>query len=271
MKCNIYSSLGIVSIILIISIIILVYYKNMKDNNMKHNNIEGFHDNLDDLITANNKLLNTNINNLLNSQINVSSNPDIIDKELQSNIAKKIDSSTSDIVSQYSQNNNINNQLINDLEKNITDLENIVSNKLKKNLSSSKYSHIKSLNNGMEVDLFNTPNTVFKDQRSGINTNSYLVGLNYGCLSVGANDYDIYKCNDLNPKQQFKIEHIINEDEYKQNIDKAFNFDKVDRSSINYPFAMVKSINNDNCLTNNNGYVTVQPCYAYEAQRWFAL
>ena len=84
MKCNIYSGLGIVSIILIISIMILLYYKNMKDNNMKINkkNInEGFYDNLDDLIADNNKLLNTNINNLVSRQINISSNPDIIDKE----------------------------------------------------------------------------------------------------------------------------------------------------------------------------------------------
>ena len=49
MKCNGY--LGIVSIILIIGILILVYYKNMKDNN-----IEGFYQNLDDIISSNNLL-----------------------------------------------------------------------------------------------------------------------------------------------------------------------------------------------------------------------
>lgn len=238
---------------------------------MKNNNIEGFYDKLDDLIVANDNLLNTNINNLLTSKINISSNPDIIDKELQSNISKKIISSTSNIVTNYSTNNNINSQLIDDLENNVTDLENIINNTIKQKLTSTKYSIIKSLNNGMEVDLFNTPNTFYKDLRSGINTDSFLIGLNNGCLSVSLNEYDIYKCNDKNPKQQFKMQHVINDEEYKQNVDKVINFDNIDTSKINYPFVMMKSVNNDNCLTNNNGYVTVQPCYAYEAQRWMPL
>ena len=78
----------------------------------------------------------------------------------------------------------------------------------------------------MEVDLFNTSNTVYKDPRSGINTDSFLIGLNNGCLSVGINDYDIYKCNDLNPKQYFNLEHIINDTEYKQNLDKSIDIGK---------------------------------------------
>jgi hypothetical protein len=266
MKCNIYSGLGIISIILIISIIILVYYKNMKDDN-----IEAFYDKLDDMIVSNNKLLNTNLNNLISSQINTVSDPNTIDKELQYNIAQKLNSNASDIVKQYSTTNQINNKLITELEKNVTDLENMINNKIRNNLTSTKYSIIKSLNNGMEVDLFNTPNTVYKDERSGINTKSFLVGLNNGCLSVGLDDYDIYQCDDLNIKQQFKLQHVINDVEYKQNVDKAVNFDNVDTTKINYPFVMVKSLNNDNCLTNNNGNITVQPCYAYEAQRWMPL
>ncbi len=250
---------------------ILVYYKNIKDNNTKNYNIEGFYDKLDELIVSNNKLLNANISNLLSNKIKIISNPDIIDKELQSNVSKNIDSNTSNIVLQYSKSNNINEQLINDLESNVTDLENIINNKIKKKLSTTNYSLIKSLNNGMNVDLFNTPNTFYKDHRSGVNTKSFLVGLNNGCLSVGVNDYDIYKCNDLNPKQQFKLEHIINDTQYKKNVDKSINFDNFDTSKVNYPFAMVKSLNNDNCLTNNNGVITVQPCYTYEAQRWMPL
>ena len=272
MKCNIYSGLGIVSIILIISIMILVYYKNMEDNNnMKNKNIEGFYDTLDDLLYTNNKLLNTNINNLVSSKINVNSRPDIVDKELQSNIAKNIVSNTSDVIKKYNTSNKINEKLIDKLENNVSDLENIINNKIKKKLTSTKYSVVKSLNNGMEVDLFNTPNTFFKDSRSGINTDAFLIGLNNGCLSVGINDYDIYKCNDLNPKQYFNVKHIINDTEYKQNVDNSINFDNVDVSKVSYPFAMVKSLNNDNCLTNNNGTITVQPCYAYEAQRWMPL
>jgi hypothetical protein len=264
MKCNGY--LGIVSIILIIGILILVYYKNMKDNN-----IEGFYDNIDDIISENNKLLNINLNNLISSKININSDPEIIDIELQSNISDNVKSNSNDIAKNYNNSNKINEKLITELENNVTDLENIITNKIKKNLSSTQYSIIKSMNNGMEFNLFNTPNTVYKDTRSGIMTKSFLVGLNNGCMSVGANDYGVYKCDDKNPRQQFKMQHIINDTEYKQNVDKVINFDNVDTSKVKYPFVMMKSSNNDNCLTNNNGNITVQPCYAYEAQRWMAM
>jgi len=274
MKCNGY--LALVSIILIIGILTLVYYKNMKDkdienNNIEDNNIEGFYDSLDDTIKANNKLLNTNLNNLISSKINIYSDPSKIDNDLESSISNSIKISGNDISKNYNNNNTINEKLISDLENNVMDLENIVINKIKKNLSSTNYSIIKSMNNGMEFDLFNTPNTFYKDTRSGIMTKSFLVGLNNGCLSVGANDYGVYKCDDKNIKQQFKMQHVINDTQYKQNIDKAINFDNVDTSKVKYPFVMMKSSNNENCLTNNNGHITVQPCYAYEAQRWMPI
>ena len=73
----------------------------------------------------------------------------------------------------------------------------------------------------MDITLTNTPNTQFIDQQTGVNTNAYMVNINKGCLSVGATDYDIYKCNDKNIKHLFKMQHIINEDDYNKNIDIA--------------------------------------------------
>jgi len=134
-----------------------------------------------------------------------------------------------------------------------------------------KYTKMKSLNNGMEMDLISTPNTMFQDLKTGSNTGAYLVGVNNGCISVGANDYDVYKCNDKNVKQFFKMEHILNETAYANHIDSAVPFDNVDKSNISYPFAMLKSVNNENCLTNNHGTLTVQPCYSFTAQRWMPL
>ena len=110
-----------------------------------------------------------------------------------------------------------------------------------------------------------------KDKNTGKITNSYLVNVNNGCLSVGANDYDVYKCNDKNPKQLFRMKHIMNETEYERNIDKALPFDNVDKKNINYPFAMIKSTNTDECLTNNHGTLTIQPCYSFVSQRWMPL
>ena len=67
------------------------------------------------------------------------------------------------------------------------------------------------------------------------------------------------------------IEHILNETAYQNNIDSSLPIDNTDKTSINYPFVMMKSINNENCLTNNHGSITVQPCYSFVAQRWFPL
>jgi hypothetical protein len=121
------------------------------------------------------------------------------------------------------------------------------------------------------MNLVSTPNTYFQDARTGSNVAAYMVGVNNGCLSVGANDYDVFACNDRNPKQYFKMEQILNETAYQNNIDSALPFDNIDKSRINYPFVMMRSINNENCLTNNHGTLTVQPCYSYVAQRWMPL
>ena len=134
-----------------------------------------------------------------------------------------------------------------------------------------QYTHIKSLNNGLEMNLLSTPNTQFQDPKTGNKIPAYMLNVNNGCLSVGASDYDVYKCNDLNPKQYFKMEQIMNETAYQNNIDSSLPFDNIDKSKINYPFTMLRSINNENCLTNNHNNLTVQPCYSYVAQRWIPL
>jgi hypothetical protein len=118
------------------------------------------------------------------------------------------------------------------------------------------------------MTLSQTPKTVFLDQGTGVNTAAYMVHLNNGCLSVGATDYDVYKCDENNYKHLFKMEHVINETGYQKNIDKTVPFNNTDLSKINYPFVLMRSVNNKNCLTNQNGNITVQPCDSLTAQRW---
>jgi hypothetical protein len=138
-------------------------------------------------------------------------------------------------------------------------------------IKTKQFTRIKSLDNGLEMNLISTPNTYFQDDRTGSNVAAYMVSVNNGCLSVGANDYDVFACNDRNSKQYFKMEQILNETIYQNNIDSALPFDNIDKTRINYPFVMMRSINNENCLTNNHGTLTVQPCYSYVAQRWMPL
>ena len=67
------------------------------------------------------------------------------------------------------------------------------------------------------------------------------------------------------------MQHIMNKDMYQNAIDTALPIDNTDFNKINYPFVMLKSVNTENCLTNNHGSLTVQPCYTFESQRWFAM
>jgi hypothetical protein len=200
----------------------------------------------------------------------VNYDPNKVYLDYKNNITSNVNSITTNIQSSLYK-SNINDTRITNLENSVSDLENLVYNLNLNNISDKKYNSIKSLNNGMEMKLVSTQNTVFNDAKTGSKMPAYMVMANDGCLSVGATDYDIYKCNDKNPKQLFKMEHILNETAYQNNIDSALPIDNTNKANINYPFVMMKSVNNENCLTNNHGVLTVQPCYSFVAQRWFPL
>lgn len=286
--CNTYLGLSIISIILIISIIILILYKNHKDskinqiksNNNQNNNkinkeyftiasdsdeltIMNNNKDINNIITEINKIIPQNYINELNQ-----TNKENIDINFQNNIKTIINKYIKNIKHNNVNNSNTIDDNITNLENKIIDLENIT-NKLKLNkITEQKYSKIKSLNNGQEITLTQTPNTKYINSEIGKTMNGYMVNMNDGCLSVGSIDYDIYKCNDKNQKHLFSMEYIINEQEYKKHIDKSLPFDNIDKKNIVYPFTMIKSVNNKNCLTNQNGNITVQPCYSFKAQRW---
>ena len=286
--CNTYLGLSIISIILIISIIILILYKNHKDskinqiksNNNKNDNkinkeyftiasdadeltIMNNNKDINDIIREINKIRPQNYINELYEE-----NEEQIDINLQNDIKENINRYINNIKENDINDSNTLNDNITNLENKLIDLENIT-NKLKLNkITEQKYSKIKSLNNGQEITLTQTPNTKYINSETGKTKNGYMVNMNDGCLSVGAIDYNIYKCNDKNQKHLFSMEHIINEQEYEKHIDKSLPFDNIDKKKIVYPFTMIKSVNNKNCLTNQNGNITVQPCYSFKAQRW---
>ena len=295
MKCNNLLMYATISIILIIGIIILILYKTHNDNKY----IEGFNCDADPTAagcpatikptpTINLALIENSIIGwikIINEKINAApsqtlyipdNNQDAIDTEFQSNVTNttlpnNIDSIADSIVNNISPKITAASNRILQLENTLTDLENTITNINNSNATKTIYTKVKSLNNGMEMDLFNTTNSSYIDPKSGSNTSAYLVSLNKGCLSVGATDYDVNKCNDNNVKQYFKLENIFNDTQYANNIDNAFAFDNIDKTKINYPFTMIKSVNTENCLTNNHGNITVQPCMSFKAQRWMAM
>jgi len=286
-------SLAFISIILIIIIIMIILHKKYEDKTENENVYGNVYGNVNGDISSNisnnkeNFTLqsdiidkNTEISNLIidinklsnnNPAADLSVRKKEIDENLQSSIAESINTNTNNLITRVGNSNDRINNNITTLTNQISDLENIITRLNLKNIVKSNYTKIKSLNNGAEITLTQTPNTFYLDTRTGMNTAAYMVNLNNGCLSIGATDYDVYKCNEKNIKHLFKMEHVINEEGYNKHIDKSVPFNKTDLSSINYPFVLMRSVNNNNCLTNQNGNITVQPCDALISQRWLPL
>jgi hypothetical protein len=102
------------------------------------------------------------------------------------------------------------------------------------------------------------------------NNDKYLVALNGGCAKTGSDgSYDITKCNTSDNSQQFDIKNVYDSDQYNVWIQENDEVNPNDR--IMYPFAMVRSVNTDNCLTNNYGKVSIEPCKVSKGQRWKLL
>jgi len=285
MSCNIWF---IIILLLIVIIIGLIAFSNFKINSLESftdpdPNIPTFSNttttqfpilDVSQNIMSNNDQINKLLYQLQNVNpkvklINYDSNQ--VHQDYQNNVSSNINIINTQLATIYNSNISVNDENLNKLENTVTDLENLINNLGLTTVNNKKYNTIKSLNNGLEMKLVSTPNTLFQDYKTGSNITGYMVMANNGCLSVGATDYDIYQCNDKNPKQIFKMEHILNETAYQNNIDTSLPVDNINKSSINYPFVMMKSINNENCLTNNHGNITVQPCYSFVAQRWFPL
>jgi hypothetical protein len=125
-----------------------------------------------------------------------------------------------------------------------------------KEFANADFKSIKSHNNGLSINM------------NKVGYNKYQLLVNDGCIEVSPeNDYNIKKCNVNNKGQIFKLEHIFNETEYRNSLDKAFpQLSKLDK--VHYPMTMVKSIINDNCLKNYHNNITIEPCREYEGQRW---
>lgn len=271
MECNKMGIL-IILIIIIICSLIIISYKKHEYFEIPDTNIAGLEDT--SKIDNNNKKINYLINQLksINPSVIIKNyNPEIIYNELETSLNSNISNINNILISLYDKNNVKNNRNIEELENKIIDLENIITNLNYLVTSNKKYDKIKSLNNGMELQLVSSDNTKYKDSKNDNILNGYMVMANNGCLSVGANDYDIYKCDDKNKKQLFKMEHILNETAYQNSIDTTLPIDNTNKENINYPFILMKSLNNENCLTNNNGNLTVQPCYTFTSQRWFPI
>ena len=227
--------------------------------------------NISDNITA----LDTAINNYNSEITNLNGKTITVNKVLpHSNIQNKLLNSISDVINNEGLNtptNIINYKSssktgeitdgITYLKNAVSDIENLIQ---KDKIVEQKYdipAVIKSVDNGMELSL-----------NHDYTTNKYQIHANGGCLAAGAYDTNIRPCDKNDNTQNFNLNMIFNNIGYGANISESnlFALDK-DSQNISYPFAMVQSDNNKNCITNNHGNISIQPCSSNKRQRWLPL
>lgn len=141
----------------------------------------------------------------------------------------------------------------------IRDMERYASKDLVDKYEMRQVVGLKSHNNGLEVGL---------KQTAAGNDNSYMVNVNNQCLRVPAdNDYEIVPCNIDDPNQKFNIDYVYNNGQYKNKLEPGF--PKLDNiGTVKYPFVFLKANSNNNCVKNNHGLLSVEPCREYVGQRW---
>ena len=145
------------------------------------------------------------------------------------------------------------------LDNTIFRLSKFKNDNLLKELKNTDFKTIKSHNNGLNLSV----------NRIGYDT--YQILVNDGCLKVTPeNDYMIVPSNIHDKGQHFKFEHIFNEVEYRNRLSKSFP-QLNDLGNVYYPFTLVKSKITDNCLKNNHGNLSIEPCREYEGQRWASM
>lgn len=131
-----------------------------------------------------------------------------------------------------------------------------------------KISAIKSHNNGQELALIPVSSTINSGQ---VRSNQFRIRVNGGCIKVQENNnYDIVPLSMDDPDQIFKLELVYNETGYRNSMASGFT-QLTNLGEVRYPFALLRATSNGNCLRNNHGRLSVEPCREHEGQRWGVL
>ena len=123
---------------------------------------------------------------------------------------------------------------------------------------------VKSLENGMKI-------TLEKDT----NSNKFRVYANNKCLNVDdIGDYNLQKCDINNQNQLFDVVNVFNPETYLEKViepNMTLQNTEENINTLRYPFSVIKSTVNNNCLQNNSNQISVRPCEAKLSQRWNLL
>jgi hypothetical protein len=124
-----------------------------------------------------------------------------------------------------------------------------------------KYQSIKSLQNGMDLNV------------GYMNKNNYNVHFNKKCLRADSTGkYILAECDNKDPGQLFELYPIYTDIYYNAILEPGLDASVVTKSdNIKYPFVIIKSKANKNCLQNNHGSISIEPCQIKKSQRWLGL
>lgn len=136
------------------------------------------------------------------------------------------------------------------------EMEKLIRDKDFINKNIEHYKAIRSLTNDQPLNIVRVPK---KGQ--------HLIVVNGQCMTSDMlGDTKLSPCNLGSPHQYFQIKNINNPDAYNLQIENGPPVK--DNDAHYYPFQVVKSYTNGNCLTNENGQLSVQPCNSKETQKW---
>lgn len=131
------------------------------------------------------------------------------------------------------------------------------------NLPTPKYQSIKSLQNGMDINIASI------DDKG-----NYMVQVNKKCLTAsgGVGNYGLSQCNKEDLKQKFAVSPIYNYTYYNNILEHGLDSSNVaEGDKYPYPFMAVKSVNTGDCLQNNYGSLSIEPCQIRKSQRWLGI
>jgi hypothetical protein len=117
-----------------------------------------------------------------------------------------------------------------------------------------KINSIKSLQNSQPLNV------------NQLENGKYMINVNGKCLRSNAlNRTSVKSCNQDDPSQYFELNIIYDKDTYKNKIGSN---PMIDNTQIRYPFSIIKSVTNGNCLTNKDSIITTRPCIPNVSQQW---
>jgi len=259
---------NIIALLLIIIIIFIVtdYCRNK-------NNVESFEEGGEDIDYETS--INESVDALKKARVNLKETIEAPEQKYKNNVEylKKIKTELNIVLEKETESRKEQATDEDEKIKNIKHKLKLLQKKRMSYGSSKKFNSVRSLQNGTKLSI---------DKIDG--KPHYLVKLNneknkldgdndiQNCLSVkSTGNYNIEECNENDPLQYFNLQNIPNRVTYKHNLEKGILSNDKMKNDINYPFNLIKSNHNKNCLQNFNNQISITPCEPKKSGRWEPL